>query len=784
MNMKLMSRALVALALGASALLLPPSAAQAAPAAPTAEPSIQLKAVAAGNVPLENVRWNIFKKDPVSGTWDQGIQAGPLLTGPDGSMSWNVAAGATYKVCFYDDDYDYNTRAVRYADRCWDGAATQATATEWTPTAQQPTLTGSVTLPSAGSSLTVGHPWVDGSAKVGVPLTVRPGVWGPEGVALTYQWITLDGGVRTPIAGATGTTFTPTAAQAGKTVMVDVTGTLAGYRTAMSRRLVGKVGGTTPTMTGTLAIQGTPMPGNTLTIKPGLSFAPAGTDPMATWYVNGKPVGGSTDLANSSLVVTNAMAGAPVELRVIAYNWDCCDSQLYASAQTTIGGGVTTSPKPTVSGSAVVGSTLTAQAGTWAPGGVTLAYQWLRDGAPIANATGATYALAEADRGKKITVKVTGTLAGGYPPVARTSDPTATVQGVLAQGTPTIAGQPVVGQTLTATPGTWTPTPAFAYEWFAGGTKITGATGATYQPVAADRGKAITVTVTGTLSGYQSASRTSAATGLVQGVLTSATPTISGDVVVGGTLTANAGAWGPTGVALTYQWLRDDAPIGGATAPTYVLTDADAGKAVTVKVTGTLSGYVTTSRTSLAAGAVLAPFAAAPAPTVSGRTTVGQTLTAGTGTWDPAPTFGYQWLRSGSPIAGATGATYRLSAADAGTRISVRVTGTLDGYVTTATTSAPTATVTGTFTSAPVPRISGKAKVGKKLTAKPGAWAPTATVRYQWLRNGKVIKGATRATYKLAKADRGKRVSVRVTGTRTGYVTVVRTSAATKKVAR
>ncbi|XBB65323.1 hypothetical protein ABFU82_14505 [Nocardioides sp. WV_118_6] len=782
MKMKLMSRALVALALGATTLLLPPSAAQAA-----GEPKVQLRAVTEGNAPLENVRWNVFQQDPATGAWDQGLQMGPLLTDANGAIDWtdwNPVPGQAYKVCFYDDDYDYNTRPVRYGDRCWVNSPTLAGATAWTPTAQQSVLTGDVALPPAGKSLSPGSPWVEGAPKVDVPLTVRPGVWGPEGVALTYQWVTYDDvGNRTPVAGATSATYTPTAALAGKTLLVEVTGTLADHRSATETSYVGPVGATTPTMTGTLAIVGDPMPGNTLSVNRGaMTFAPAGTQPMASWYVNGKQVGGTYDLANSNLVVTNAMAGAAVEVRMTV-SGSCCPGTLRVSAQTTIGGGVTTSPKPTVTGSAVVGSTLTAQAGTWAPSGVTLAHQWLRDGAVISGATAPSYQLVEADRGTKITVKVTGTLAGGYPPVARTSDPTATVQGVLAPGTPTITGQAVVGRTLTAQTGTWTPAPSFAYEWLAGGVKVDGATGASFVPTAAQAGKAITVKVTGSLSGYQSSSRTSVATAAVQpGTLTTATPTVSGEVAVGATLTAHAGTWGPAGVTLAHQWLRDGAVIAGATSSTYVLTPADAGTTVTVKVTGTLPGYTTAAETSAPAGAVPAPFAAAPAPTVTGRTIVGQTLTVVTGTWDPAPSFAYQWLRGGSPIAGATGTTYRLTAADAGQRITVRVTGTKAGYVTEDRTSAATAAVTGTFTTTPTPRVAGTAKVGKKLTAKPGTWAPTATLRYQWLRNGKVVKGATRATYKLAKADRGKRVSVRVTATRAGYTTVVKASAATKKV--
>lgn len=62
------------------------------------------------------------------------------------------------------------------------------------------------------------------------------------------------------------------------------------------------------------------------------------------------------------------------------------------------------------------------------------------------------------------------------------------------------------------------------------------------------------------------------------------------------------------------------------------------------------------------------------------------------------------------------------------------------------------------------PTVAGTAKVGKRLTARPGAWTPRpASYRYQWLRGGRPIRGATRATYALTRADGGKRISVRVT---------------------
>ena len=41
-------------------------------------------------------------------------------------------------------------------------------------------------------------------------------------------------------------------------------------------------------------------------------------------------------------------------------------------------------------------------------------------------------------------------------------------------------------------------------------------------------------------------------------------------------------------------------------------------------------------------------------------------------------------------------------------------------------------------------------------------------LKFQWLRNGKKIKKATKRTYKIAKADRGKKISCKVTLTPTG----------------
>lgn len=67
-------------------------------------------------------------------------------------------------------------------------------------------------------------------------------------------------------------------------------------------------------------------------------------------------------------------------------------------------------------------------------------------------------------------------------------------------------------------------------------------------------------------------------------------------------------------------------------------------------------------------------------PKVSGRAMAGSSLAATSGHWDQRRlAFTYQWLRDGAAVAGAEGRTYRLTAADVGHRITVRVTATTPG---------------------------------------------------------------------------------------------------------
>jgi hypothetical protein len=271
---------------------------------------------------------------------------------------------------------------------------------------------------------------------------------------------------------------------------------------------------------------------------------------------------------------------------------------------------------------------------------------------------------------------------------------------------------------------------------------------------------------------------------LIGDLTTTPTPTITGTPTIGESLTAVTGTW-DSGVALTYQWTAGGTDVAGATSSTYAPVPADIGKMITVKVTGTKTGYAPATKESAPTGAVAAgTLSSTSTPTISGTAKYGETLMAVAGTWDAGTTFTYQWLVGGNPVAGATSLGYVLQVGDVGKAVTVAVTGTKPGYTTVTWTSAATAAVQAASLadSACTVAVSGKAKVGKKLAATVGSCPAGATVIYAWIAGGDQIDGATGSRYKIKKAQAGKKIKVRVTVSVPGYTTVTRTSDPTGKV--
>lgn len=249
---------------------------------------------------------------------------------------------------------------------------------------------------------------------------------------------------------------------------------------------------------------------------------------------------------------------------------------------------------------------------------------------------------------------------------------------------PSITGTARVGETLTGDDGEWagTPAPTLTRQWFADGVEIDGATGGTYVPVAGDIGKEITLTVTAT-NPAGTVSATSEPTAAVVAALAppvnTTAPSITGTPTVGQVLSSTVGTWtGNPTPTYTRQWRRGAANISGANGATYTLVEADIGQTITCAVTATNSeGSDTAISNGVGPVAGIAP-SFIDDPVLSGVPVVGETLTVTNGTADgvPAPTFTRAWLRDGTEIAGATGATLILTEDDIDAHISVRVTAT------------------------------------------------------------------------------------------------------------
>lgn len=431
-----------------------------------------------------------------------------------------------------------------------------------------------------------------------------------------------------------------------------------------------------------------------------------------------------------------------------------------------------------------VGETVTVPTEGWTPEDVDLDATWFVGDEEIIDPEEAIdpfdLTLLPGWAGQEVSVEITASIDGGAPVVVPLSGHAPIALGTWTSATPTISGNGRVGELLNASvaglPDDADPT----YQWLLDGAHIEGAVDSSYVPLEEELGRSLSVRATITRDGYEPVEVTST-TVKVTGVLTvSQNPSISGTVRVGTKLTASPGVVAPT-ATFTYAWKVAGTTVG--TANTFTPTAAQVGKRLTLTVTAKRTGYPTVTFTTKSATIAKGKFTTAPTPKITGTKKVGSTLKATAGTWAPKATLKYQWERNGVSIKGATKSTYKLTSADWKKKITVTVTASRTAYTTVTKTSAKTTAVTKSFTKTAAPKITGTKRVNSTLKATVAAWSPKATLSYQWKRNGVAIKGATKSTYKLKAADHGKRITVTVTGKKSGYATTSRTSAATTKIA-
>jgi hypothetical protein len=277
-----------------------------------------------------------------------------------------------------------------------------------------------------------------------------------------------------------------------------------------------------------------------------------------------------------------------------------------------------------------------------------------------------------------------------------------------------------------------------------------------------------------------------------------ALPTISGSAVRGQTLTATSGSWsGDAPITFAYHWRRCNASgagcadIGGATGTTYVVADADVGATLRVRVDATNSAGAGSAVSNATAKVVssTAPVNTGE-PRINGAAREGETLTATNGSWSSGTSvsYTYQWVRCGSGggasdgsnctfISGGTSSSYRLQAADVGSRMRIRVTAANStGKQTVASNATSAVAASGVPVSKGQPAVSGTPTQGQTLSASSGAWSGTQPIRiaYQWVRCGSdggapdgsncaAIANAKSSAYAVTADDLGRRLRVRVT---------------------
>ncbi|CAG7608474.1 peptidoglycan DD-metalloendopeptidase family protein [Leucobacter soli] len=300
---------------------------------------------------------------------------------------------------------------------------------------------------------------------------------------------------------------------------------------------------------------------------------------------------------------------------------------------------------------------------------------------------------------------------------------------------------------------------SITYQWLRDGATITNATKNFYFVKPGSQQRRISVLVTDTLDGSSTEIST---------ITTSVNPVIGGKTRVGETLTAYIDS---TKHAVAYRWYRDGVRIGGdaAAGADYTVKVNDLGAQLSVMVTQSSEGLGSLVETSESTAPITVNAFAALKPTITGTPKHGKTLKVGRIS-SSAGTVTVVWLRDGKVISGATGPSYKPVLKDLDTRLSARVTQSRNGYTTRTETTAKTKKITSPrYLTAATPKVSGTVKVGTKLTAKRGTWTKGTKFTYQWYASGKKIKGATKKTFTVTKAQRGKIVKVKVTGTKPKY---------------
>lgn len=315
-----------------------------------------------------------------------------------------------------------------------------------------------------------------------------------------------------------------------------------------------------------------------------------------------------------------------------------------------------------------------------------------------------------------------------------------------------------------------------SYQWLRDGNAISGATDNTYTLTQKDVDAEISVRASYTDDQGTDESVTSGTIGPIANVNDPPTGsvTIDGTTTQNQTLTASNSLADEDGLGdISYQWLRNDTVIDGATGETYTLTQTDVGEKISVRANYTddqgTEESVTSSATSPITDTNVSPEGTV---TISGTAKEDEELTASNNLEDDDgltdATISYQWLREGNAISGATDNTYTLTQEDVDAEISVRASYTDDQGTDESVTSSSVGPVvnvndppSGSLTINGVLIQRETLTVSHNLADEDGL----GEISYQWLRDSSTIDDATDEEYTLTQDDVSSQISVRASYT-------------------
>jgi hypothetical protein len=226
-------------------------------------------------------------------------------------------------------------------------------------------------------------------------------------------------------------------------------------------------------------------------------------------------------------------------------------------------------------------------------------------------------------------------------------------------------------------------------------------------------------------------------------------------------------AWsGAQPITVSYAWLRDGQPIGGATARDYTTGPPDVGRVVRCRATAT-NAVGTTVEDALPGTGHHVPDVLSNElpPSITGTPKVGRELTCEPGRWraGTAPQFTFRWL-TGADEQVATGRKWVPEGSSARQHVRCEVTArngagmqmAWSDYVGIMPLEPPEGSTT----------ITGGFAAGGTLTCDPGNWVPAATngFTYRWFRDGAEIPGATDQRLATTAADAGHEFACEATG--------------------